>query len=63
VTEADHSAYHAASWLPGGLESFIADLEFPTIDNTIVVCFESQVRASPPEPQRHRYAQLFHHVV
>jgi hypothetical protein len=43
VTEADHSAYHATGWLPGGLESFIPVVEFPTVDNTILVCFESHL--------------------
>jgi hypothetical protein len=43
VTEADRSAYHNAGWLPGGVESFIPDLEFLMVDNTIVVCFESHL--------------------
>jgi hypothetical protein len=43
VTEADRFTYHFAGWLPGGLESFIPDLEFPTIDNTTVICFESHL--------------------
>jgi hypothetical protein len=43
VTKADHSAYHVAGWLLSGLESFIPDLEFPIVDNTVVVCFESHL--------------------
>jgi hypothetical protein len=43
VTEADRSAYHIAGWLPGGVESFILDLEFLMVENTTVVCFESHL--------------------
>jgi hypothetical protein len=45
VTEANHAAYHAVGWLPGGVISSISDLEFPTVDNTTVVCFESHLIA------------------
>jgi hypothetical protein len=41
VTEVDRAAYHVIDWLAGGVESSITDLEFPMVDNTIVVCFES----------------------
>jgi hypothetical protein len=43
VTEADRSAYHIAGWLPGGVESFILDLEFLMVENATVVCFESHL--------------------
>jgi hypothetical protein len=45
VTEANHDAYLAVNWLPSGVESSISDLEFPTVDNTIIVCFESHLTA------------------
>jgi hypothetical protein len=43
VTEADRAAYHAAGWLPGGVESSMSDLEFPMVDNTTIVYFESHL--------------------
>jgi hypothetical protein len=45
VTKADRVAYHAAGWLPGRVESSISDLEFPTVDNSTIVCFESHLIA------------------
>jgi hypothetical protein len=44
VTEADCAAYHATGWLLGGVVS-ISDMEFPTVDNTTIVCFESHLIA------------------
>jgi hypothetical protein len=46
VIEADRSTYHTAGWLPCGVESFIPDLKFPTVDNTTIVCFESHLTAA-----------------
>jgi hypothetical protein len=43
VTEADRAAYHIAGWLSCGVESFVPDLEFLTIDKTTVVCFDSHL--------------------
>jgi hypothetical protein len=45
VTEADRSAYHATNWLGGRLVSLVPTVEVPTVDNTIVVCFESHLVA------------------
>jgi hypothetical protein len=45
VTEANRYAYHNAGWLPGGVESFIPNLEFFMVDNTNVVYFESHLIA------------------
>jgi hypothetical protein len=41
ITEDDHSAYHAAGWLGGGLESIIPTMEYPIVNGTTMVCFES----------------------
>jgi hypothetical protein len=43
VTEVDQSAYHSVDWLPGGVESFMPDLESLMVDNTTIVCFESHL--------------------
>jgi hypothetical protein len=45
VTEADRHAYHSFGWLNGGLESTVRTVEYPTVDGTIVVCFESHLIA------------------
>jgi hypothetical protein len=45
VIEVDLFAYHATGWLPGGVISSTFDLEFLTVDNTTIVCFESHLIA------------------
>jgi hypothetical protein len=40
VTEADLAAYHATSLLSGGVISSTSDLEFRTVDQTIIIYFE-----------------------
>jgi hypothetical protein len=40
VTETDRHAYHSFGWLNGGLESTIPTVDYPTVDDTTVVCFE-----------------------
>jgi hypothetical protein len=45
VTKVDRVAYHANDWLPDGVESSVPDWEFPTVDNSLVVCFESHLVA------------------
>jgi hypothetical protein len=45
VTEADHAAYHTTDLLSGGVISSISDLEFPTVDKTTIICFESNLTA------------------
>jgi hypothetical protein len=43
ITEDDRSAYHATGWLGGGLGSIVPTVEFPTVDDPIMVCFESHL--------------------
>jgi hypothetical protein len=44
VIEAESSSYFTMTgWLLGGVESSISDLEFPTVDNITVICFESHL--------------------
>jgi hypothetical protein len=50
VIEADRAAYHATSWLLGGVESSISDLEFPMVDNNTIVCFKSHLIDGPSLP-------------
>jgi hypothetical protein len=45
VTEVDCKAHHCFGWLNGGLESSVLAVEYPTIDGTTVVCFESHLFA------------------
>jgi hypothetical protein len=45
IIEDDRSAYHAAGWLGGGLESIVPTMEYPMVDGTTVVCFESHLIA------------------
>jgi hypothetical protein len=41
--EEDLTTYHATGWLPGVVLCSTTPLEFPTIDRTIIVCFESHL--------------------
>jgi hypothetical protein len=43
ITEDDRFAYHATGWLSGGLESIIRTVEYPMVDGTTMVCFESHL--------------------
>jgi hypothetical protein len=43
VTEKDITNFHEADWLLGVLLYTLTTLEFPTIDHTNIVCFESQL--------------------
>jgi hypothetical protein len=44
VTEADRKAYYFASWLNGGLESFVSEVDVPMVNDSMV-CFESHLVA------------------
>jgi hypothetical protein len=45
ITEADRKAYHSFSWMNGLLESSVPIVEYPIVDGTTVVCFESDLFA------------------
>jgi hypothetical protein len=43
VTEDDLRAYHDRGWLTGNLVSFIPEVDVPTIEDSTILCFESQL--------------------
>jgi hypothetical protein len=45
ITEVDRQAYHSSSWLTGGLESSISEVDVPTVDGSTMVYFESHMVA------------------
>jgi hypothetical protein len=45
VTDSEHQGYHDLSWLTSNLLSSIPKVANPTIDGSIVVCFESHLIA------------------
>jgi hypothetical protein len=45
ITEAGCLAYHSIGWLSGGLESLVPEVNIPTVDDSIVFCFESHLVA------------------
>jgi hypothetical protein len=47
VRDKDIAAYHDIGWLLGGLVCTPTSLEFPTIDRTNIVCFESHLMCVP----------------
>jgi hypothetical protein len=62
VTEADLAAYHAISWLPSGVLSSTIGLEFPTIDKTIIVYFESHLMSRLGLPPRKFLVSILNHL-
>jgi hypothetical protein len=45
ITEAYRLTYHSTSWLSGGLESLVPEVDVPTLDSYTVVCFDSHLVA------------------
>jgi hypothetical protein len=45
VTDAKCQGYHDLGWLIGNLLSSIPEVDFPTVDGSIVLCFESHLNA------------------
>jgi hypothetical protein len=45
VTEDDRWAYHNCGWLTGNLISFISEVDVPTVEDSAIICFESQLAA------------------
>jgi hypothetical protein len=45
VTEDDHRAYHDCGWLTGNLVSFIPEVDVPTVDDSTILYFKSQLAA------------------
>jgi hypothetical protein len=45
VTKDDHRAYHDCGWLTGNLVSFIPEVDVPTVEGSIILCFKSQLTA------------------
>jgi hypothetical protein len=45
ITKVDRQACYSFGWLNGGLESSVHTVEYPIVDGTTVVCFESHLVA------------------
>jgi hypothetical protein len=45
VTEDDRRTHHDRGWLTGNLVSFIPEVDVPTVEGSIIICFESQLAA------------------
>jgi hypothetical protein len=45
VTKEERKGYHDLGWVPGHLMSSISEVEFPTVDDSNVMCFESHLIA------------------
>jgi hypothetical protein len=45
VTEKERQVYHDRGWLAGNLNSTILEVDVPTVDDSIVICFESHLSA------------------
>jgi hypothetical protein len=43
MTVDDRWAYHDRRWLTGNLVSFIPEVDVPTVEGSIILCFESQL--------------------
>jgi hypothetical protein len=62
VTEADRHAYHSFGWLNGGQESTVLTVEYPTVDGTTVVCFESHLVAGLGLPPSKFLVAVMNHL-
>jgi hypothetical protein len=45
VTEDDRLAYHDRGWLTSNLVPFILEVDVPTIEGSMIICFKSQLAA------------------
>jgi hypothetical protein len=46
ITEADHLAYYSTDWLSGRLESFLPEVDIPTVDgSTMMLRISSRFQA------------------
>jgi hypothetical protein len=43
VTDTERQGYHDLGWLNDGLLSFIPEVDVPTIDGSVILCFESHL--------------------
>jgi hypothetical protein len=43
ITEEERKAYHDFCWLPGNLISTIPEVDFPTVHDSTVICFQSHL--------------------
>jgi hypothetical protein len=43
MTEDDHQAYHNRGWLTSNLVSFIPEVDVPTVEGSIILCFEPEL--------------------
>jgi hypothetical protein len=50
MTEDDRRAYHDSGWLTGNLVSFMPEVDVPTVEGSIIICFESQLAAGKELP-------------
>jgi hypothetical protein len=62
VTEADRKAYHSFRRLNGGLEFSVPIVEYPTVDGTTVVCFESHLIAGLGLPPSNFLVAVMSHL-
>jgi hypothetical protein len=62
VTETDRQAYHSFGWLNGGLESIVPTVEYPTVDDTTVVYFESHLVAGLGLPSSKFLVAMMSHL-
>jgi hypothetical protein len=62
VTKTDRQAYHSFSSLNGRLESTVPTVEYPTVDGTTVVCFESHLVAGLGHPPNKFLVAVISHL-
>jgi hypothetical protein len=62
VTKTDRQAYHSFNSLNGRLESTVPTVEYPTVDGTTVVCFESHLVAGLGHPPNKFLVAVISHL-
>jgi hypothetical protein len=62
ITDTNRQTYHSFSWLNGGLESTVSTVEYPIVDGTTVVCFESHLFAGLGLPSSKFLVAMMSHL-
>jgi hypothetical protein len=45
ITDGEHQAYHEHGWLAGNIISSVPEVDIPTVEGSIAICFESHLIA------------------
>jgi hypothetical protein len=62
VTKDNHRVYHDCEWLTGNLVSFISEIDVPTVEDSTILCFESQLTAGVGLPPNKLLSSIMNYL-